>query len=229
MLQVRSVSSAADQANKCQKSAAAGETNSFSSVVINAGFERRTFVFPFCWPETLAENQKHFEQFSNISNADQLAQLHWHEKLILAIAKRVDYVMASVNRSIWRDTQPQNGLLLKSLSFEEKELFWKFSYVKLGMRILKSEFDDICSEEGGKNSATSATRKTKVRKFVESEKNLNANSGSVSEKSTLLTQTNFLDRELEHLMKKIRKLMNARLRLRNRNEISTVMQSLIQM
>ena len=97
------------------------------------------------------------------------------------------------------------------------------------MRILKSEFDDICSEEGGKNSATSATRKTKVRKFVESEKNLNANSGSVSEKSTLLTQTNFLDRELEHLMKKIRKLMNARLRLRNRNEISTVMQSLIQM
>lgn len=101
----------------------------------------RTYVFPFCWPETLAEHQKQFEHFSKISNGEQLVQLHWHEKVIFVIAKPVDFVLALVNKQIWTSQQRSN-LPLKSLSFDEKELFWKFAYIKLGMRILRPRIEE---------------------------------------------------------------------------------------
>ena len=210
MLKFRSVSSEAAQTNKCQKCADACEPTNSSSSVVN-GCVLRTFVFPFCWPETLAENQKHFEQF----NDAQHAQLHWHEKVILVIAKQIDYIITGVNRHIWGHIQAKNDLRIKRLSFKEKELFWKFSYVKLGMQLLKVEFDRCLKEESEK-AATSATRKTKVRKLREADTN--------SDSDKLLALKNLLNRELEHLMTTIRNVLYAR--IKSRREISHALQLL---
>ena len=205
-------SSQAAQTNKCQKSADAGEPTNSSSSAVNACV-LRTFVFPFCWPETLAENQKHFEQFNDAKHA----QLHWHEKVILFIAKRIDFIITAVNRRIWGLMQPKNNLRIKRLSFKEKELFWKFSYVKLGMQLLKVEFDRCLKEENEK-AATSATRKTnKVRKLRDADT-------TNSDSDKLLPLKNLLNREAEHLMTAIRDVLYAR--IKSRREISHVLQLL---
>lgn len=218
MLNTRSVSSAADQSNKCEKSAAAAAGDiQYSPSAVTAGFGLRTFVFPFCWPETFAENQKHFEHFSNISNDNQFAKIHWHEKVILIIAKRIDHIMVSVNRGIWRDTPTQSDSLLNSLSFSEKEQFWKFSYIKLGMRILKFELDDFFKEK--ENSAAAENKKLEGRA-----KNLNDN--SVPDELNFLEIIDLFSRELEHIMTTIRKILDAH--IKSHQYISHVLQLLEQ-
>ena len=119
---------------------------------------QRTYVFPFPWPETLAEHQKRFEEQSKISNEEEhIQQLHWHEKLILLVAKPIDSVLAYVNLAGWTE----NNLPLKSLSFDEKEIFWKFSYVKLGKRILKPLEGQISTDKMQKTGKVSEAGNTK--------------------------------------------------------------------
>ena len=224
MIKVRSVSSAADRSSKQRNLCTAGVSDADEYFIVD-----RTYVFPFCWPETLAENEKRFEHFSRISNSNdqQPTQLHWHEKVILLIAKKCDDIMATVNRRIWRDTPPQSDSPLKSLSFVEKELFWKFAYVKLGIKILKSDLDECLKEKSENSSAKNATQKTKAKKMDESTKKSKAKMNSVSNKSTLLAVKNLLDRELEQVMKKISKILYAR--IRSRNSISYLMKFLVEM
>ena len=224
MIKVRSVSSAADRSSQQRNVCPAGVLDLAADEYF---ISDRTFVFPFCWPETLAENQKRFEHFSSISNSNdqQSTQLDWHEKVILLIAKKCDDIMAAVNRRIWRDTPPQSDSPLKSLSFEEKELFWKFAYVKLGIKILKSDLDECLQEKN--LSAKNATQKTKAKKMDESTKKSKAKMNSVSNKSTLLAVKNLLDRELEQLLKKIGKILQAR--IRSRNDISYLIKFLVEM
>ena len=225
MIKVRSVSSAADRSSRQRNLCTAGVLAADEYFIAD-----RTYVFPFCWPETLAENEKRFEHFSNISNSNdqQPTQLDWHEKVILLIAKKCDDIMAAVNRRIWRDTPPQSNSPLKSLSFVEKELFWKFAYVKLGIKILKSDLDECLKEKSENSSAKNATnQKTKAKKLDESTKKSKAKTSSIPDKSALLAVKNLLDRELEQVMKKISKILQAR--IRGRNDISYLMKFLIEM
>ena len=123
---------------------------------------QRTYVFPFPWPETLAEHQKRFEEQSKISNGEEyIQQSHWHEKLILLAAKPIDSVLAYVNLTGWTENK-QHNLPLKSLSFDEKEIFWKFSYAKLGKRILKPLEGQISADKMQKTGKVLEAGNTKV-------------------------------------------------------------------
>lgn len=171
----------------------------------------RTYVFPFCWPETLSEHQKHFEQFSRLSDDRQILRLHWLTKVILLIAKPVDSVLVYVNRLIW--TSCNANLPIKSLSFDEKELFWKFAYVKLGRRVLCPQIG-VHRKQGNKNSTA------KIRK---SKNSLETNTKNAEENShsTDIELFNRIEQELQHLRKAIQEILGERIK---KSSISSVMQ-----
>lgn len=166
----------------------------------------RTYVFPFCWPETLSEHQKRFELFSKFLNDEQILQMDWHLKVILIIAKPIDSVLSYVNWQILT-LNSRNNLPLKKILFDEKELFWKLAYVKLGRRILGTEIERI-RKKANQNS---------VAKFQMKTQNSNEN-----DHSTDIKLFNAMDQELQHIRREIIKIL--RKYIKNSNDISFILQ-----
>lgn len=132
--------------------------------------------------------------------------MDWHLKVILIIAKPIDSVLSYVNWQILT-LNSRNNLSLKKILFDEKELFWKLAYVKLGRRILGTEIERN-RKKANQNS---------VAKFQMKAQNSNENANS-----TDIKLFNAMDQELQHIRREIIKIL--RKHIKNSNDISFILQ-----
>ena len=130
----------------------------------------------------------------------------------------MDFLLALVNKQIWTSQQRSN-LPLKSLSFDEKELFWKFAYIKLGMRILRPRIEEE------KRIAKQNIQKNGNEETLESNK---SDAGKDEHLTDELAKGHAFELELifthQHLRMAITEILEER--IKNNDEILALMQRL---